>query len=111
MPDPGLGEKLCAFVQLAEGQTFIFEEMKEYLQKEGLAIFQWPERMEIVSGWPLTGVNKINKRLLRAYITKKLVEEGAVDKSFADEYLKHDKLIIEDLLSGKVEVSFTGSPP
>ncbi|MFH1008930.1 MAG: AMP-binding protein, partial [Candidatus Latescibacterota bacterium] len=107
MPDPGLGEKLCAFIQPREGEAFPLEELKGYLQQEGLSVFQWPERVEIVNGWPLTGVNKIDKKLLRAYITKKLVEEGAINTSFGNEYLKNDKISMDDLLSGKVEIRFT----
>jgi 2,3-dihydroxybenzoate-AMP ligase len=110
MPDPSLGERLCAFVQPIEGQSFSFEEMKEYLIKEGIAIFQWPERLEIVKGWPLTGMNKINKRFLRAYITKKLFEEGHIDKELGNDYLKNDNINLEDLLSGKVEINFSGVP-
>ena len=109
MPDPGLGEKLCAFVQLCDGQAFIFDEMKQYLQRAGLSVFQWPERIEIVKAWPLTGVNKIDKKRLRAYITAKLVEEGAIDRDFGNEYLKNDNLTIEDVLSGKFEMTFTGT--
>lgn len=110
MPDPGLGERLCAFVQPVEGKTFSFDEIKEYFSREGIGTFQWPERLEIVNGWPLTGMNKINKRILRAYITKKLLEEGVIDRSLGNEYLKNDKLSIDDVLSGKVEISFTGTP-
>ncbi len=110
MPDPGLGERLCAFVQLNEGQSFTFEELKEYFTKEGVAIFQWPERLEVVSGWPLTGMNKINKRLLRAYITTKLLEEGVIDRDFGNEFVKSDKYTIDDILSGKIKIDFSGTP-
>ncbi len=84
--------------------------MKKYLEKAGLAIYQWPERLEIVNGWPLTGISKINKKLLRAYITARLFEEGAIDTALGDEYLKHDKLLLGDILSGTVEIDFKGTP-
>lgn len=111
MPDSKLGEKLCAFVQLAEGGKLAYEEMQQFMREQGVAVFQWPERLEVVKGWPLTPVNKIDKRLLRAYITKKLFEEGLIGKELADEYLNKDKLTVDDLLSGKVKIDFTGSPP
>jgi 2,3-dihydroxybenzoate-AMP ligase len=110
MPDPALGERLCAFVQPLEGQVFSFQEMKEYLNKEGVAIFQWPERLEVVNGWPLTGMNKINKRLLRAFIATKLIEEGVVDKTLGDEYLQKEDLTVDEVLSGEVTIHFAGTP-
>ncbi len=109
MPDPGLGERLCAFVQLRAGQDFVLEDMKRYLQQEGLSVFQWPERIKIVGGWPLTGVNKIDKRLLRAYIAKRLFEEGVIDKTFGNEYLRNDHFTLDDLLTGQVVITFTGA--
>jgi 2,3-dihydroxybenzoate-AMP ligase len=110
MPDPGMGERLCDFVQPVEGQSFTFEEMKEYLAKAGIAVFQVLERLEVVKGWPLTGMNKINKKLLRAYITAKLLEERLIDSALGNEYLKGDNLTVEDVLSKKVEVTFCGTP-
>jgi non-ribosomal peptide synthetase component E (peptide arylation enzyme) len=52
MPDAKLGEKLCAFVQLAEGKRLTFEDMKEFMKEQGVAVFQWPECLEVVQGWP-----------------------------------------------------------
>lgn len=110
MPDPKLGEKLCAIVQLVQGETFTFEEMQELMRKQGIAVFQWPERLEIVDGWPLTALNKIDKRLLRAFVTMRLYEEGSIGKDLGGEFLKRDKITLDDLLSGKVKIDFTGSP-
>lgn len=110
MPDPKMGEKLCAFVQVAEGQKLSFEEVQECMKQQGIALYQWPERLEVVKGWPLTGLNKIDKRLLRAHITRKLFEEGTINKESGDEFLKKDKLVLDDLISGKVRIDFIGSP-
>jgi 2,3-dihydroxybenzoate-AMP ligase len=110
MADARLGERLCAFVKLAEGQCFDFEEMKQYLKDEGVAVFQWPERLEIVSGWPLTPMNKIDKRMLRAFITTLQLKEGVISKALADDFLKHDKLKVDDLLVGNISIDFTGTP-
>jgi 2,3-dihydroxybenzoate-AMP ligase len=110
MPDAKLGEKLCAFVQLAEGEELTFEQMKEYMKEKGIAVFQWPERLEVVQGWPLTALNKIDKRLLRAYVTNKVFEEGAISKELGDEFLKKDKFAMDDLQAGKVKIEFIGSP-
>ena len=109
MPDAKLGEKLCAFVQTAEGENLTFEEVKEFMKEEGIAVFQWPERLEVVPGWPLTALNKIDKRLLRAYITNRLFEEGAISKELGDEFLKKDKLTLDDMQTGRVKIDFAGS--
>jgi len=110
MPDPSLGEQLCAFVQLTRGETFTMAEMRDYMKAQGVAVFQWPERLEIVEGWPLTPFQKIDKRLLRAFITLKLYQEGKIDKTLGDDYLKRDKLCLDDLLSGRIRINFEGVP-
>lgn len=110
MPDARMGEKLCAFVQVREGQTLTFEEVQEFMKQQGVALFQWPERLEVVKGWPLTSLNKIDKRLLRSYITKKLFDEGAITKEIGDEFLRKDKFKMEDVISGQVKIDFTGAP-
>ncbi|MFC1905340.1 AMP-binding protein [Chloroflexota bacterium] len=110
MADARLGERLCAFVKLVEGENFDFEEMKQYLKEEGVAVFQWPERLEIVSGWPLTPMDKIDKRMLRAYITTKQFQEKAITKDLADEYLRTDKITVAEILSGNIRINFTGTP-
>jgi 2,3-dihydroxybenzoate-AMP ligase len=110
VPDERTGEKLCSFVQLKEGQSLTFEEVQAYMKENGLAVFQWPERLEIVEAWPLTAVNKIDKRCLRAYIAARLYEEGTITKQLGDDYLRRDKLTIEDVLTGRMKIEFTGAP-
>ncbi|MFH1487457.1 MAG: AMP-binding protein [Pseudomonadota bacterium] len=110
IPDPVLGEKLCAVVQPIEGEGTDFEEIVGYLKQEGMAVFQLPERLEIVEGWPLTAVNKIDKRRLRAYVTTRLFEEKVIDRSLGDDYLKRDKITIDDVLSGRIKIEFSGTP-
>jgi len=110
MPDPILGEKLCAVVQTTEGEKTNFNEIVGYLQKEGMAVFQLPERLEIVKGWPLTAVNKIDKALLRAYVTFKLFQEKIIEESFGDEYLRRDNITIDDVRSGRSKIEFSYTP-
>ncbi|NIQ40252.1 MAG: hypothetical protein GTN81_16960, partial [Proteobacteria bacterium] len=54
--------------------------------------------------------NAIDKRRLRAYITAKAVEEGAISKEFGDEYLKRDRFSVDDIIEGKVKIDFTLKP-
>jgi len=109
IPDYNLGERLCAFVQPKEGESLTSDEVQQYIKQQGIAIFQWPERIEVVKGWPLTAVNKLDKRRLRAYMTAKLFEEGKIKKELGDEYLKRDQLTIDDVISGRIKIDFTGT--
>ncbi len=110
MPDKKLGEKLCAFVQPAEGITITFDDMIAHFKEIGASVFEFPERFEVVNGWPLTPINKINKRMLRAHITATAVKEGAISKEHGDEYLRKDKLSVDDVLEARVTIDFTGEP-
>jgi non-ribosomal peptide synthetase component E (peptide arylation enzyme) len=110
MPDQVLGEKLCAFVEPAKGETISLDDLIGFLKGLGIAVFSLPERLEIVDGWPLTPKNAIDKRRLRAYITAKAVEEGAISKEFGNDYLKRDKSSVNDVLEGKAKIDFTQTP-
>ncbi|MEO6409051.1 MAG: AMP-binding protein [Burkholderiaceae bacterium] len=65
MPDRVFGEKACAFVVPRPGQTLAFDELMAYLRAQDIASFKLPERLEIVSEFPLSPVGKILKRELR----------------------------------------------
>ena len=110
MPDYKLGEKLCAFIQPVEGQTITLDVLMKHMEEHGVAVFQWPERLEILEGWPLTAVNKIDKRRLRVFITVKLYQEGAIEQKFGNEYLEREKISIDDVVSGKEKIELTGTP-
>lgn len=66
MPDERLGERVCAFVQLAEGtESLTLDELTAYLAEKGMAVFNRPERLEILDSLPYTEVGKVDKRALR----------------------------------------------
>ena len=78
MPDPVLGERVCAFIvprspALALGMT----ELAAFLEAFGLAKFKWPERIEIVESLPVTRVGKLDKTALRQAIAQTLQQEDA----------------------------------
>ncbi len=76
MPDPELGERVCAYIVLAEGhKQFELKELQDFLDKLGVAKFKWPERIEFVDKLPTTAVGKIDKKALRKDIDRKLKEE------------------------------------
>jgi non-ribosomal peptide synthetase component E (peptide arylation enzyme) len=66
MPDPELGERVCAFVVLEPGaEVPTVEEMGAFLLASGLAKFKLPERIEVLSEFPTTGVGKLDRAALR----------------------------------------------
>ena len=74
MPDPRLGERGCAFVQLREGRTLTVPDMIDHLQGFGLARTYLPERLEIVDAMPRTASGKIQKFELRTMAATLTVE-------------------------------------
>ncbi|MFI7011818.1 (2,3-dihydroxybenzoyl)adenylate synthase [Streptomyces sp. NPDC050145] len=73
MPDPVLGEKVCAYVIAAPGRPAPrLPVLRELLRSRGLAAYKLPDRVEIVDSFPLTGLNKVDKKVLRARIADKL---------------------------------------
>ncbi len=76
MPDPRLGERPCAYVIARPGPALTLEELVEYLGGKGLARYKLPERLELVTQIPVTSHGKVEKRLLREDIARKLEAEG-----------------------------------
>jgi cyclohexanecarboxylate-CoA ligase len=65
LPDPKTGERACAVVAVADGQTFDFVTMGEYLRAQGLRINAVPEQLELVDVVPRNPAGKILKHTLR----------------------------------------------
>ncbi len=72
MPDPGLGERVCACVVLRPGHTLRLEEVERAFREGGVAKFKTPERLEVLDELPLTNVGKIDKNALREYVAVRL---------------------------------------
>ncbi len=81
MPDPMLGEKSCAYVVSKKGRTFTFDQMKTYLKEKGVALFKFPERLEMVGEIPVSEGKKPAKNILRKDIAEKLKREGPKQES------------------------------
>jgi len=77
MPDERFGEKACAFVIPHQGKTLAFEELTAFLRRQEIASFKLPERLELVSEFPVSPVGKILKRELRERIAAKIEAEKA----------------------------------
>jgi len=65
MPDPRLGERVCAFITLHVGMQLSLQELTDNLEGRYLARQYMPERLEIVEALPRTPTGKIQKFVLR----------------------------------------------
>ena len=68
MPDPDLGERVCAFVVLKEGVTLSLDEVNTHFRKLGAARQKTPERIVIVEDLPRTPSGKVRKIDLRTQL-------------------------------------------
>lgn len=81
MPDPVLGERLCAFVVLRPDKALNLTSLCEFLLKERkIAKFKLPERLELLDALPVTHVGKSNKKEMRRIIAEKLKAEQRFDR-------------------------------
>jgi non-ribosomal peptide synthetase component E (peptide arylation enzyme) len=79
MPDPVMGEKVCAYISLKIDQNLTLEEIVALLKEKGLSTFKIPERLEIMDRLPLgPSGEKIDKEVLRKDIAQKLKVEGKI---------------------------------
>lgn len=63
IPDPYLGERICAYVRpIGEPPTLLA--LREALHDRGLADYKLPDRLEIITDLPLTGLGKVDKKFL-----------------------------------------------
>ncbi|AYF73360.1 2,3-dihydroxybenzoate-AMP ligase [Nocardia yunnanensis] len=67
LPDPALGEKVCA-VLVTAGELPSLPEIKTFLTARGLATYKLPDVLRQADSLPVTAVGKIDKRALAARI-------------------------------------------
>jgi 2,3-dihydroxybenzoate-AMP ligase len=75
MPDPVMGEKMCACVVLIDGSALSFEDLSSYLLTQEIAKFKLPERLEIVDQFPLSTFGKVSKKDLVSMVEQKMAAE------------------------------------
>jgi 2,3-dihydroxybenzoate-AMP ligase len=73
MPDPVLGERMCAFLIPRNGESITLEELVAFLTEKGLARFKLPERLELVDDLPLSKFGKVAKNQLSEIAATKIV--------------------------------------
>jgi acyl-coenzyme A synthetase/AMP-(fatty) acid ligase len=63
LPDDRLGERACAAIIAVEGRTApTLEELQQFLDREGVAKYTWPESVEVFDEFPRTPSLKVVKR-------------------------------------------------
>lgn len=75
IPDPVLGERMCACVILRRDKTLTLTELVAFLMNEEIAKHKLPERLEIMDDFPLSPFGKVSKKDLTERIALKLKEE------------------------------------
>jgi cyclohexanecarboxylate-CoA ligase len=79
MDDARLGERACAVVIPREGQSLTLSEIIAFLEGQQLARQKFPERLEIVSEFPMTPSGKVQKYRLRQLVAERIA--GASGKA------------------------------
>jgi 2,3-dihydroxybenzoate-AMP ligase len=72
MPDPVLGERMCAFVIPKPARTLTLGELTSFLTERGLAKFKLPERLELTDDLPLSKFGKVAKNVLTKQVAEKI---------------------------------------
>ncbi|WP_300457592.1 AMP-binding protein [Desulfobacula sp.] len=75
MPDPKLGEKACAYIQLKAGIHATFDDIISFLKSKQASVLQLPERIEFIDAMPYTAAQKLDKTSLRKDLEKKIQEK------------------------------------
>jgi non-ribosomal peptide synthetase component E (peptide arylation enzyme) len=60
-----LGDRACCYVVLKPGAQLTFDELSTFLLGFGIAKYKLPEKLEIMTEFPLTATRKVIKGRLR----------------------------------------------
>jgi 2,3-dihydroxybenzoate-AMP ligase len=81
VPDPELGERMCACVILRPGATLTLPELVEFLTAQEIARHKLPERLTVLERFPLSPVGKVSKKDLGAMLAAAGREPGEADRA------------------------------
>jgi fatty-acyl-CoA synthase len=71
VPDPKMGEELCAWVRLAPGETADEDEIRAHCRGQ-IAHFKIPRYVRFVDEFPMTVTGKVQKFLIRQAMIEEL---------------------------------------
>ena len=75
MPDPEMGERVCAYIQPRPGARLQFNDILSFLKDRKASVLHLPERIEFIDAMPFTKAEKIDKGALTKDIEKKIKSE------------------------------------
>jgi non-ribosomal peptide synthetase component E (peptide arylation enzyme) len=70
LPDPVLGERMCACVIPQQGGQPTLEDITTHLLDLGIAKYKLPERLELMDSFPLSAFGKVSKKTLAQQFTE-----------------------------------------
>ncbi len=70
VPDPDLGERMCACVILKPGAELTLAELVAFLAGKEIAKFKLPERLALLEDFPLSAFGKVSKKTLVETVSK-----------------------------------------
>ncbi|HUJ97218.1 MAG TPA: AMP-binding protein, partial [Stellaceae bacterium] len=76
MPDPELGERMCACIIPRPGARLALDALTAFLAGKEIAKFKLPERLELMTEFPLSPFGKVSKKALVEMVTRKLEAES-----------------------------------
>jgi 2,3-dihydroxybenzoate-AMP ligase len=71
VPDPNLGEKMCACVVLKKNKKLELGQLVDFLKTREIAKFKLPERLEVFDEFPVSTFGKVSKKSLAEQVAKK----------------------------------------
>jgi 2,3-dihydroxybenzoate-AMP ligase len=77
MPDPDMGERMCACVIPRAGKSLSLKDLLAFLTTKEIAKFKLPERLETMSDFPLSTFGKVSKKALVETVSAKIAQERA----------------------------------
>jgi 2,3-dihydroxybenzoate-AMP ligase len=84
VPDPDMGERMCACVLLRDDAGLTFTELNTFLMGKEIAKFKLPERLEILQDFPLSTFGKVSKKKLVETVSAKMkTEQGQQTRNWA----------------------------
>jgi non-ribosomal peptide synthetase component E (peptide arylation enzyme) len=76
MPDPEMGERVCAYIQPRQGTRLQFDDILSFLKERKASVLHFPERIEFIDAMPFTKAEKIDKMALVKDIKEKIANKG-----------------------------------
>jgi 2,3-dihydroxybenzoate-AMP ligase len=81
MPDPDMGERMCACVILRVGKSLTLPELLSFLAEKEIAKYKLPERLETMNDFPLSTFGKVSKKTLVETVSTKIAQERAPERA------------------------------